>query len=424
MKQLIASQKHSYQQFTIFLILTSIPTSSLCARRASHIYSKMNAKEVFAWRAQEDTWVLQLLHFPEISGGSFVASTSSGGLALFSTASFNQAPIYTNERAHESSINSIAKVNESVFVSASTDGLKVWDLSKGLLKPVASFTNSKNSNFLSVAASPDGQLVAGGTELAGVDAELHIWNWQSQKLVKLLVDSHHDDITDIKFHPTLTQYLMSGSTDGYVNVYDLREEDEEEALHQVINFNSVHTCNFIRERRILVLSHMETLLFSELNNIDYENPEEPLPKDVGDLRVWPHCEYVVEVSPLGYAAFGANLEQSLLVMPFDCQSEEFDKTQIVSFPGAHGEEVVRDVLLVPQSKLVITCGEDGVIKAWELPVELQGVNVVKGGKTEVKEKKKKDKKDRKEKKEKKDKKDKKDKKKKDKRGKDARFKPY
>ncbi|KAF3986856.1 hypothetical protein FT663_04194 [Candidozyma haemuli var. vulneris] len=382
----------------------------------------MDAKEIFAWRAHDDTWILQLLHFPQVSGGSFVASTSSGGLVLFSTGQFSQAPIYSNEKAHESSINSIAKVNDTVFVSASTDGLKVWDLEKGLGKPVAAFTNSKNSNFLSVASSPDGKLVAGGTELAGVDAELHIWDWKSQELVRSLVDSHHDDITDIKFHPTMTQYLMSGSTDGYVNIYDLREEDEDEALHQVINYNSVHTCNFIREKRISVLSHMETLLFSELNNVDYENPEEPQPSDIGDLRVWPHCEYVIEVSPLGYAAFGANSESSLSVMPFDCESENFDKSSIVSFPGAHGEEVVRDVLLVPQSKLVITCGEDGGIKAWELPIELQGTQAAKPAKTEIK----KDKKDKKDKKKKdKDSKKKKSKKdKKDKRGKDARFKPY
>lgn len=394
----------------------------------SKLSATMNAKEIFAWRAQEDVWILQLLHFPNVSGGSFVASTSSGGLALFSIANFNQVPLMANEKAHESSINSIAKVNDNVFVSASSDGLKVWDLHKGLEKPVASFTNAKKSNFLSVASSPDGALVAGGTELVGVDSELHIWDWRSQELVKSLVDSHHDDITDIKFHPTLTHYLMSGSTDGYVNVYDLRESDEDEALHQVINYNSVHTCNFIRERRILVLSHMETLLFSELNNADYENPQEPQPRDVGDLRVWPHCEYVVDVSPLGYTAFGANLEKALSVMPFNCKTEEFDTSSIVSFPGAHGEEVVRDVLLVPGSRLAITCGEDGGIKAWELPVELEGVTAVGEQKpTEVKKKDKKDKKKDGEKEErkrrKKEKKEKKEKKK-ERRGKDARFKPY
>lgn len=40
---------------------------------------------------------------------------------------------------------------------------------------------------------------------------------------------------------------------------------------------------------------------------------------------------------------------------------------MISFPGAHGEEVVRDLLVLSNTKMVITCGEDGNIKLWELP---------------------------------------------------------
>jgi WD repeat-containing protein 89 len=34
------------------------------------------------------------------------------------------------------------------------------------------------------------------------------------------------------------------------------------------------------------------------------------------------------------------------------------------FAGAHGEEVVRDIVLDPFSGTYFTCGEDGLVKAW------------------------------------------------------------
>ena len=78
----------------------------------------------------------------------------------------------------------------------------------------------KKSNFLSLAYKNN--LLAAGTELVGVDAELHIWDIRNtDNVVRSFVDSHHDDITALEFHPTLTNYLMSGSTDGYVNIYNL-----------------------------------------------------------------------------------------------------------------------------------------------------------------------------------------------------------
>lgn len=44
----------------------------------------------------------------------------------------------------------------------------------------------------------------------------------------------------------------------------------------------------------------------------------------------------------------------------------FDHTKSVKFPGAHGEEVVRDVMLL-EDRTVLTCGEDGMVRAWKVP---------------------------------------------------------
>lgn len=263
----------------------------------------------------------------------------------------------------------------------------------------------------------------------GVDAELHIWDLKSpQSVVRSFVDSHHDDITDIKFHSSYN-YLMSGSTDGCVNIYNMDEPDEDEALHQVINFASVHSCHFTRKDRISVLSHMETLGFFELNSTDYDVNDEPAPRELGDVRnFWPNCEYVVDIGS-DYVFYGANLHHSLTVIPFDAESEAFSLGESISFPGAHGEEVVRDAMLIPDTNKAVTCGEDGMIRAWQLPVELPSVKEQQDTEDKNENKEKKERKEKKHKKEKREKmgrkdRDESDKKRRKEKKKSSRFKPY
>ncbi|KAK7678794.1 hypothetical protein QCA50_018229 [Cerrena zonata] len=63
-----------------------------------------------------------------------------------------------------------------MLASASTDGIKVWDLRSDSKTPVYKFNNAKKSNFISLDYSEEAKLLAAGTELGGVDAELHIWD--------------------------------------------------------------------------------------------------------------------------------------------------------------------------------------------------------------------------------------------------------
>ncbi|KAG2730970.1 hypothetical protein G9P44_006119 [Scheffersomyces stipitis] len=405
----------------------------------------MRAQALYDWSlaAESDNWVLNLEYYAH--NQSFISSSSNGSLHGFSVASLSSSPYFSIPNAHESSINSIKKIDDFTLASCSTDGVKVWDLRAGST-PVHTLTNTKNSNFLSLGYGHN--LLAGGTELVGVDAELHIWDLRNPtEVVRSFVDSHHDDITCIEFHPTISNYLMSGSTDGYVNIYDLNEKDEDDALHQVINFASVHSCHFTGPKRISILSHMETLAFYELNDTNYEVIAEPEPNDLGDVRSkWPDCEYIVDLNTQGYVGVGANSQRKFSLFPFDIAHEKIDLSRPTWFADAHGEEIVRDLVVIPNTRNALTCGEDGHIRLWEMPYELeiaskspqvaeegtQDIEVDSDSDSTKKEKKEKHKKHKKEKKEKKDKekkekkekKDKKDKKDKKKKKSDVRFKPY
>lgn len=313
----------------------------------------MNAILQNKYIGDTDEWILNVI--PTAKG--FICSSSSGTIKQYEWA----LPQPSIIKAHDSSISSIKNNDENSLVSCSSDGVKLWDLRTSNI--VQSFENHNNNLFLSVAIRDN--LIAGGTELIGSDSELHLWDIRNpKKVVKSFTDSHHDDITDLKFHPRVSEYLMSGSTDGYVNIYNLNETDEDEALHQVINYCSVHSCNFINDHRIAILSHMETLSFHSLNNTNYEVIQEEPMNDIGDLRaLWSNCEYVIDINGEGYVSYGANSEAKLTMARFNPHQETFG--QVINFPGAHGEEVVRDLQVVGQKCL--TCGEDGLVKVWDLP---------------------------------------------------------
>jgi WD40 repeat protein len=121
------------------------------------------------------------------------------------------------------------------------------------------------------------------------------------------IESHSDDITELQFHPTQPQILLSGSTDGLVNIYNTTITDEEEALHQTINHgHSIHHADFLSETDIFALSHDERFSMYELVTNPEEGVEEPSPVHYGDMREMLGGEYVANVlrRPDGGAVIG------------------------------------------------------------------------------------------------------------------------
>lgn len=216
------------------------------------------------------------------------------------------------------------------------------------------------SPLSSLSLAPDGYRLAVGTELADGDAGVQVFDLRNTKepLVKYM-DSHNDDVTDVRFHPSQPNKLVSGSTDGIVNVYDLNITDESEAVTHAFNHDaSIHRCGFLDEPRVFALSHMETLAVYEATD---ENTET---KDFGDLREAWNCQYVADYDG-GCFLVGSNDNQWLKLIPF--QDEQ--PMDPINLEGGHGEEVVRAFAFHPTSpELVYTAGEDGHVKLWTTPM--------------------------------------------------------
>lgn len=90
--------------------------------------------------------------------------------------------------------------------------------------------------------------------------------------------------------------LLSGSTDGLVNIYDTSIADEEEALYQVFNHgSSIHHAGFMNQQDIYAISHDEIMSIYRLSDTNEDQDGKQSVK-FGDVRGRLKCEYVIDLS--------------------------------------------------------------------------------------------------------------------------------
>ena len=103
---------------------------------------------------------------------------------------------------------------------------------------------------------------------------------------------------ELQYHPNIPSILLSGSTDGLLNLFDTEVTEEDDALHQTINHgSSIYHAGFLTDANIFALSHDEKFSIYEMVTNPEETVEEPAPVHFGDLRERLRCEYVVNILP-------------------------------------------------------------------------------------------------------------------------------
>ncbi|KAL9126332.1 MAG: hypothetical protein Q9217_004597 [Psora testacea] len=187
------------------------------------------------------------------------------------------------------------------------------------------------------------------------------------------VESHNDDITELRYHPTQSTILLSGSTDGLINIYDTTITDEDEALRQITNHgSSIHHASFLDETTFFGLSHDEVFSIYPIGSLAEEEAAGPSEREsivFGDLRPKLDCGYVVDVYPYRnetVLAAGLHSKQCLDLVPLDPTLSWSPMTgEALRLSGAHGGEIVRSLCFKDQT--IFTAGEDGMIRAWGVP---------------------------------------------------------
>lgn len=140
-----------------------------------------------------------------------------------------------------------AKDANQLFISTNT-AVYLYDL-RTKMSPVQLIESSSNVSrpkpFTCFDLNSNGKVICIGTEHSAGEANLLFYDVRTKSLLTMYTDSHDDDVTQVKFHPTKRNYLASGSTDGLINIYDINESCEDDALENSLNTeSSIQTINW------------------------------------------------------------------------------------------------------------------------------------------------------------------------------------
>jgi hypothetical protein len=98
----------------------------------------------------------------------------------------------------------------------------------------------------------------------------------------------------LTYHPTNSSLLLSGSTDGLVNITDTSIADEDEAVQQTFNHGSVHRAGFLNETEVFAASHDEKFALYDMAEQTHTGAATV---DFGDVRTLLGCQYLAAVAP-------------------------------------------------------------------------------------------------------------------------------
>ncbi|XP_056202889.1 WD repeat-containing protein 89 isoform X1 [Falco biarmicus] len=177
-----------------------------------------------------------------------------------------------------------AHMCDSVVFSACSDGtVKCWDIRSATQKAVQIFSGYPSNIFISFDINCSDIIICAGTEQVEKDTFLVFWDARgvtnsasaTKEPLGVYSECHNDDITKICFHPIKPNLVVSGATDGLVNVFDINKDNEEDALISTCNSDS--SVSFIGwsgkdYKQVYCMTHDEGFCWWDIAQVDTEEP--------------------------------------------------------------------------------------------------------------------------------------------------------
>ncbi|NXC08503.1 WDR89 protein, partial [Orthonyx spaldingii] len=216
--------------------------------------------------------------------GRFVAvSCSNQSLRVYHRDTLHFLREYSARPGLLSGVRFAHTCDSLVFSACSQGTVKCWDVRSASQEPVQVFSGYPSNVFISFDVSCSDLIVCAGTEKVEKDTFLVFWDARgvtdcassTKGPLGVYSESHNDDITKICFHPTESNLVVSGSTDGLVNVFDINKDNEDDALVSTCNSDSsVSSLGWSGEdyRQVYCVTHDEGFCWWDMAQLDTEEP--------------------------------------------------------------------------------------------------------------------------------------------------------
>lgn len=262
--------------------------------------------------------------------------------------------------------------NNHLFVCTS-DAVKVYDLRHNCLKCVKHFrialgsdlniNESEPNQFLCFDFNSDFTYLCVGTEATDRDKTSYLYFWDIRRPAMVLgtyCDSHTNDITDVCFDPNNRHVFASGSCDELINVFDLNQTDEDEALIATLNVESaverLHWSSS-EDNQLVCITQDECVQLWDI--------EEVVPTiALSGLSSSHSFDYIIDYLPNVNQVFVGDKNHT--IKSFDLKAQTSDDPIVFSqtnLPKGHNK-MVRTVVADSDNSIIYSGGEDGVVCVW------------------------------------------------------------
>ncbi|XP_062824645.1 WD repeat-containing protein 89 [Anolis carolinensis] len=233
--------------------------------------------------AEDPTYLLDIDISKGEGSNSVAVSCSNQSIRVYNGETLSLLREYSSQPGLLSGVRFAHTCKDVLFSACSDETVKCWDVRSSSVEPVQLFRGYPSNIFISFDISCNDLILCAGTEKVGEDTFIVFWDARgctdstssSKTPLGAYSESHNDDITKICFHPSKPNLIVSGSTDGLVNVFDINKDNEEDALISTCNSDS--SVSFIgwsgkEYQQVYCTTHDEGFCWWDLKQLETEEP--------------------------------------------------------------------------------------------------------------------------------------------------------